>query len=130
MFLITFQSPMQNYESIVFESFTRGGSFSIRITTDSIIRTDNGEITSVVLKPADWKALCSTLNKLDINQLADYPAPTSNRAMDAAWHSTIIVKMNGKEFSTTTFDNRNAPEKVKPLMACISQIEKSYLKKK
>lgn len=130
MLFTMLQSPSKNYEVVVFESFTRGGTISIVIKPDSIQFKDNDIMTSSALKPADWKALCATLNKMAINQLGDYPAPTSNRAMDAAWHSTIIVKMDGKDYSTTTFDNRNAPEKVKSLMSCISQLEKSYFKKK
>jgi hypothetical protein len=130
MILTTIQAPSKNYEAVVFESFTRGGSISITITADSIQCKDNGVVTSFALKPADWKALCATLNKIAINQLGDYPAPTSNRAMDAAWHSTIVVKMNGKDYSTTTFDNRIAPEKVRSLMNSISHLEKDYFKKK
>lgn len=130
MSLTALQSPSKNYEAVVFESFTRGGSISIVITADSIQSKENGVVTSATLKPADWKALCAELNKISLNQLGEYPAPTSNRAMDAAWHSTIFVKMNGKDYSTTTFDNRIAPEKVKLLMNCITHLEKSYFNKK
>ena len=130
MIFSLFHMQSKNYEQVVFESFTRGGSFSIKITSDSIQLKDNGSISSIVLKPSDWKDLCATLDKIDITQLEKYPSPTTNHAADAAWHSTIEVKMAGVDYTTQTFDNRNAPMKVVSLMNCINKLEKNYFKKK
>lgn len=128
--IAVFQSPSKDYKAVTFESFTRGGRISIRITPDSVFSDLDGIVTRAKVKSADWKALCNTLNKLNLNKLGDYQAPTSNRSMDAAWHSSIHVNADDKEYSTVTFDNRNAPNEVKSLMNCINNLEKAYFKKK
>jgi hypothetical protein len=125
-----FQTQGKSYSEVMFESFTRGGRLSLTIKADSlIIMEDDVEMKFSVLAN-DWKKLAGLLDKLEIEKIGSYPAPSSGRSSDAAWHSTIKITVNGKTYASSEFDNRNAPSKLKDVMNYITEIEKRYSKKR
>lgn len=125
-----FELSQNTFDLVVFESRARGGNFSIKIKNDSVHFSENGSVVSSAIESKDWEAVVKKLQKITVTNISSYTAATSRRVTDAAWHSSIMIRMNGLEYSTTIFDDRNAPEPLIPLMKCINRLEKHYRKGK
>lgn len=124
------QDQTSNFKSVTFESMTRGGNRFVEVRADSIVVIKNRLKKTFKTDKADWQKVVKTVQALTLNEIETYPAPTSKRAYDGAWHSTLrVMDANDKQYSSNSFDDEIAPKELLTLMKCMKEIETRYSKK-
>ena len=111
---------------ITFESNTRGGREYITITKEKIVWIQNEKEKTASITSAEWEKLETALQTIRYEEMNSYAVPSDKRNVDAAWHSTITIKINNLEYSSSTFDNYNSPEKLSGLMNYILKLKKKH----
>ena len=124
------QTKQPEIIQIEFHTLTRGAYENVRITKDSVqIKkkniTDEKERKSArKLKHKEWIDLLNTTKNISLQDIPLLKSPTSDRASDGAYHSTIIITTEDKQSATHAFDNEKPNEKMQLLMLAIRKITK------
>ncbi len=124
--LVTFLLQILSPSEIVFFSQTRGGMEKITIQKNKIFLENNGVIQSYEITQQDWRDLIRSTQHVDYEKINQYPAPSNDRARDAAWHSTITIRAGDQTYTSNTFDDKKAPAQLVKLMHCITELSKKY----
>jgi hypothetical protein len=125
------QVQTSDFKSVTFESMTRGGNRLVEVRADSIVLMKSREKRTFKTDKVDWLKITKIVQALKLNEIETYPAPTSKRSYDGAWHSTIrVVDANDKHYSSNSFDDEVAPKELLSLMKRLKEIETQYSKKK
>jgi hypothetical protein len=125
------QDQTSDFKSVTFESMTRGGNRFVEVRADSIVVMKNRQKKTFKTDKADWQKVVKIVQALKLNEIETYPAPTSKRAYDGAWHSTLqVIGASDKQYSSNSFDDEVAPKELLSLMKCLKEIETQYSKKK
>ena len=126
----TVQDPAADFKSVSFESMTRGGNRLIQVTADSVVLVKERQKRTFKTDKGDWQKIVKVLGSIKLNEIEKYPAPTSKRSYDGAWHSTLqVLDSNDKLYSSNSFDDEVAPKELSPLMKGLKDIESRYQKK-
>ena len=124
------QGQTPDFKSVTFESMTRGGNRMIQVTPDSVVLVSKQQKRTFKTDKGDWQKVVKVLESIKLNEIEKYPAPTSKRSYDGAWHSTLqILDGDDKQYSSNSFDDEVAPKELSPLMKCLKDIETRYQKK-
>ena len=70
---------------------------------------------------ADWNALVTTFQKVDLEQVPNLKAPTEKRFYDGAAIATLKITVQGKTYETTEFDHGTPPAAIADLVTKINQ---------
>ncbi len=127
LLLLTFFFQAQPPQ-IIFESQTRGSSEIIIINQNHFRIEQNGIVNEYLIDPTDWDKINKLLKTIDYDKMSSYPAPTNKRNNDAAWHSTLSVQIKDQRYTSTVFDDTNAPKELSALMNKIIQLKKKLKK--
>ena len=110
---------------ITFSSLTRGYQNEVFFTGDSLIAMENNrgeeKLQKRKLQPFEWQNLLNTTAGLKLDDIPDLPSPTSKRAFDGAYHSTITIHTTSGNSYTHSFDDRNPHASLMELMEAIIQ---------
>ncbi len=127
LLMLAQQAPV---EKITVESFTRGYQKKINITPDSIFFQQSGHVSAgsrkevrQALQPGEWEQLMKKLEGVKLTALPEMEVEGSNRARDAALHTTISLSTASEIYNSPTFDNYQAPSGLMALMEEIKQME-------
>jgi hypothetical protein len=114
-------------ERVEFTSATRGYQKTMRVSPDSVVTTINnrGEnsITKRRLTGEEWGEVINSIQTLGQKDIGQLPAPTSERARDAAKHSSITITTADGQKRTHTFDDDMPHEKLMPLLNALNKID-------
>lgn len=100
---------------LTYEASTRG-SF-VKITADenqwSFSRERDGkDVKSSPMKKEDWNQMLTLLDNANFEMLANYSAPSNDRARDAAMIGKFLVRVKDKEYKSVLFDHGNPPVEI------------------
>ncbi len=100
---------------IEYSAISRGIFNEIKINNNTISVQKNRNSKPVVseLNNEMREDLMKKLDEIDITLLPKLKAPTEKRFFDGAAHATLKITVDGKTYSTTSFDHGSPPEEVK-----------------
>ncbi len=75
-----------------------------------------------LLSDADWKALVEEFQKLKLQELSTYEAPTKKRLYDGAPHADLKITYHDSVYQSQTFDHGAPPIQIQKLVEKINQL--------
>ena len=121
----------EKYETLViqYEANTRGFYQKLIVQNRTISSTNdrNGVKIPIVQKisDADWNALISEFNKVDLEGLPNLKAPTEKRFYDGAAIAGLKITFKGKTFETTNFDHGFPPMEIQKVVEIVTLLFKA-----
>lgn len=114
---------------IEYSANTRGfyQKIVIQQQTISVSRERKGADKPKVEKisDADWKALVTAFQNINLDELANLKAPTEKRFYDGAAIGELKVTYKGKEYQTSGFDHGTPPVEIESLVNKILSLVKA-----
>jgi hypothetical protein len=114
----------QKVKNLEFQSNTRGFQEKIVINKNKVhlVRiSPQGKVdTTFSLSQKDWAQLNKIVKGINLKHISVIKSPTEYSQTDGAKASTITVNTEKESFTSSTFDNYNAPKELIPLMEKIS----------
>jgi len=101
---------------IKYEAFTRGSSIEFSATKDSITFKENQGSKILKMSSIHWKELIELTNEFEVSKIATFIPPSKERASDKALHANLTIVIDGKEYTSQTFDHGNPPKELKNLL--------------
>ena len=92
--------------------------------TVSVTKTRDGKPVSNSLTDAQWNALISEFQKVNLEEIPSLKAPTQKRFHDGAAMANLKITYKGNTFESQTFDNGFPPEKIKNLVNTLLSFSK------
>jgi hypothetical protein len=124
-------STNEKYETLViqYEANTRGFYQKLIVQNHTISSTGdrNGVKVPIVQKisDADWNALISEYNKVDLEGLPNLKAPTEKRFYDGAAIANLKIIYKGKTYQTSDFDHGFPPMQIKRVVEIVNLLFKA-----
>ncbi len=112
---ITEKSSDHHFQKIELEEMTRGSRRMIVITPKSKEVEINRKISSFKTTETEWKNLQKLITQVNPEKIESFTPPTNKRFYDGAMAATIRVNIDGKVYSSQTFDAGNPPEQLATL---------------
>jgi hypothetical protein len=118
--------------SYEYKAYTRGSHIAILIDEKSISAAKSNPAETHTAIPfetnkKDWNTLLAETAKLNLDKLETFEAPSKKHQFDGAMAATLKITVDGKEYSTQTFDHGNPPAEIKELVEkiiAVSGLEK------
>ncbi len=103
---------------IEYSAISRGIFNEVKISNNSIsVQKDrNSKPLVTELNNEMREDLMNKLDGIDITLLPELKAPTEKRLFDGAAHATLKITVDGKIYSTASFDHGFPPEEIKPTL--------------
>ncbi len=120
----------QDMENTIIEYTANTRGFYQKITVKNQIvtvskdRNGNDQATPKKINEADWKEIVTYFDKLEIEQLAKFKAPSEKRFHDGAAIANLKVTYKGKTYETTDFDHGFPPKEIQQFVAKINSFVK------
>ena len=92
--------------------------------TVSVAKTRDGNPVTSSLTDAQWNALISEFQKVNLEEIPNLKAPTEKRFHDGAAMANLKITYKGKTYESQTFDNGFPPEKIKKIVNTILSFSK------
>lgn len=110
-------SDQQKEYIIEYSAISRGIFNEVKINnnTISVQKDRNSKPVVSELNNEMRNEIMNKLDGIDITLLPKLKAPTEKRFFDGAAHATLKITLDGKTYSTTSFDHGFPPEEIKPL---------------
>jgi hypothetical protein len=110
-------SDQQKDYIIEYSAVSRGTFKGIKInkTSVSVQKDRNSKPIVTELNNEVREGLINNLEEVDLSMLPKLKAPTEKRTYDAAAHATLKITVDGKTYSTSSFDHGFPPEEIKTL---------------
>ncbi len=128
----TTPSTTPTVSKIVFNTGTRGYQRETTLTKDSAIIIINSTMEPSAktnwrtkLTAAEWERLMGSLKAVNISQLNELKSPTTDRATDGAYQSSIQITTDNAYMHS--FDDNKPNQQLQQLMDVIDAIEKSRM---
>ena len=122
------QNDLANAE-IVYTANTRGFYQKITIQNHEVFvnktRGEESKGDATKISDADWNALISEFNKVDLEVLPNLKAPTEKRFYDGAAIADLKITFKGKTFGTTNFDHGFPPMEIQKLVEILNSLFKA-----
>ena len=115
----------EKIKEIIFTTGSRAFQEKVSITDKQMIISRKNALNGTdqtsehSISKMQWKNLLSTLPNEPLAALENLPAPTMERARDAANSSYLRIITDQKTYNSGSFDNHNPHHKLKPLMKAI-----------
>lgn len=110
--------------SVKYEAFTRGSSIEFLVTKDSITYKDNQEFKNLKTSSKLWKELLALTSKFEASKVATFVPSSDDRISDKALHANLKIVVDGKEYTSQTFDHGNPPIELVPLLNMLFKVLK------
>ena len=127
LLMVVFSSckAQNNLETMVikYEAVTRGSAVELEASVFQLVYKDVE--VSKVIRPTPtvfWNGIKEIVEKMNVDALESYNAPTDDRIRDAALHATLTITLGNKTYSSQTFDHGNPPKELKPLIDVLFKI--------
>ena len=113
---------------IQYEANTRGfyNKLVLKNATISSTNDRDGKENPIVQKvtDADWSALNDEINKVDLENLPNFKAPTEKRFYDGAAIANLKIIYKGNTYQTTDFDHGFPPMQIKRVVEMVNLLFK------
>ena len=103
----------QNY-AIKYSAMSRGifKEIAINNETISVQKSRNSKPEIQPIKDDLWREIVANIQPIDLESLEKLEAPTGKRLYDAAAHATLKISLDGKTYSTSSFDHGYPPKDI------------------
>ena len=91
-----------------------------KTVTISKDRDGRDQATPIKINEADWKEIVTYFDKVEIEQLSKFKAPSEKRFHDGAAIANLKVTYKGKTYETTDFDHGFPPKEIQQFVAKIN----------
>lgn len=114
------KNQAMNLQTIKLQKVTRGNSSLLQITPSEITKTQEvlggqGEAVATKIKAENWQKIGELISKINLNEMANWEAPTQERFHDGARITTLEIQANGEVYSSQAFDEGQPPVQLKEL---------------
>lgn len=113
---------------LVYTANTRGFYQKITIKNQQLyVSKDRNSAdlgTSSTIETADWNEIITYFKAVKLDALSTFKDPTQQRFYDGAAIANLKVNYEGKEYSTTDFDNGFPPVEIEKLVNKITSLVK------
>lgn len=114
------KNQAMNLQTIKLQKVTRGNSSLLQITPSEITKTQGvlggqGEAVATKTKAENWQKIGELISKINLNEMANWEAPTQERFHDGARITTLEIQANGEVYSSQAFDEGQPPVQLKEL---------------
>jgi hypothetical protein len=106
-------------QRIEFTSTTRGSQELITVNRNKIVCQKTGVENStktIKITPKQWQQFRYVVQQIDLKNISTLPAPSNASHHDGAKASNFVITTHKKTFQSSTFDNYDSPNVLKPLM--------------
>jgi hypothetical protein len=114
---------------IQYEANTRGFYQKLIVQNHTISSTNDRNRVKVPIvqkiSDADWNALISEYNKVDLEGLPNLKAPTEKRFYDGAAIANLKIIYKGKTYQTSDFDHGFPPMQIKRVVEIVNLLFKA-----
>ncbi len=113
------QAKKVGLQKIEFTSTTRGSQELITVSRNKIVRQKTGienNTKTIKISPKQWQQLRYVVQQIDLKKIGELPAPSNASHHDGAKSSNFVIKAHRKTYQSSTFDNYDSPDALKPLM--------------
>lgn len=105
---------------VILEKVWMGGNKRKEFTEGRIVKTSmlrGGDVTTGMSSndTKRWNQLIKLIGNLDVKEMQNWESPTQKRFYDGAKGTTIIIELNGEEFSSQSFDEGEPPAELKEI---------------
>ena len=100
---------------IIYNAITRGRLENITIKGSSLQYKTNQKSIFINLTKEQQEKVNIEISKINLNEINNLKAPTDKRFYDGAMHTSILIKSNSTEYTSSTFDDTNPPIELKAL---------------
>ena len=117
--------------SVQYEAISRGLFYKTQIVEGQITvqRTrSETDIEKIACKSADWKQLKAIVAEIDPTLIGELKAPSAKSHYDAAAIASLTVQVDGKTYTSNSFDHGNPPKELKPLVDYVLQLSEKVEK--
>lgn len=106
---------------------TRGTNRVITFTPNSKKTSLNGDIITSSLSTDEWRNITEQVSLIELSKVNSFSSPTTDRYSDNALASTITFFVDGKEYTSSTFDAGTPPKELENLYkALIGNVEEKH----
>lgn len=124
LFAFSANAQTKKVKTIKYETATRGFQEKIMINKDKVhlVRiSPQGKVdTTFTLSQRDWNQLNKIVKGINLKNIAVVKSPTEYSQTDRAMASSITIDTEVDSYTSSQFDNRNAPKELTTLMKKIS----------
>jgi len=107
-------SVQQKGYTIEYSAMSRGIFKEIKIKKDSI-SVQKSRNAKPEIQPCNeelWGEIIGKIEHIDLESLENLEAPTGKRLYDGAAHATLKISVDGKTYSTSSFDHGFPPKDI------------------
>jgi hypothetical protein len=115
---------MKTSTEILITNVTRGFSSSVSIKNAMLTKNSTGVIppTTVQINKAKWNVLKQKFNALNLVKIPTYNAPSCASCSDAGYSQTLVIKHDGVEYTSQSYDSSNPPLALKDFLNYIKTL--------
>lgn len=111
-----------NIKIVELEEITRGSRRNASISETKKTVVLMGKIATTSTTKTNWKDVENSVNKIALDKINSYEAPSTKRFYDGALAATIkITASNGKIYESQSFDAGNPPKELANLYFLLSE---------
>jgi hypothetical protein len=113
--------------TITYQALSRGFYLNVEIKGSklTIIRERETLGKNYTLSYPDIKEVSTLYQKIKLDELADYKAPTEKRFNDGAAIANLNINYQGKTYNTQGFDHENPPTEIAEFVNKIVSLTKN-----
>lgn len=122
--------PVEGKVKYEYKAYTRGAKIEI-VIDDRLLNGGKRNLgqSPVVIAPfylteSEWETLLTETGKVGLDKLETLEAPTKKHQFDGAMGASLTITVDGKAYSTVTFDHGNPPDEIKTLVENIIELSK------
>lgn len=115
------QSTIKNAD-VIYEAVTRGSSKKIIIINNTLNYKTNNTSKTVTISLDDRNDLNNEIDKLNLQDLENLPAPTHKRLYYKALSEKLTIKINEKTYTSSTFDDGFPPVELKSIVNLLERL--------
>jgi hypothetical protein len=116
---VTYQASSRSYFNYILVSENE-----VQVSSDRALM----EIGSYTIKENDWLELNRLLKAIDLETFQKLKAPTDERLLDGAAHTTLSLIKGDVVYITPSFDEGHPPEKIDELVNKVLSIKENAIK--
>ena len=105
----------QKFNKIIYKAHTRGTAIEIRVEENTIKYQKNGKELEFKLSEGEVGRLEELIKKINLNDIETLKSPTNRRYNDSALIASFVIEVEGKKYTSLTFDAGSPPMELKKL---------------
>ncbi|WP_333693581.1 hypothetical protein [Flavobacterium sp.] len=109
---------------VEYEALSRGFYKTIKIENKKlyVVKSRNDKPHEVSLSAKQWNSLVELFKEINLDELSNLKAPTEKRMYDGAAHARFAVTLDGKNYSTQSFDHGHPPVAIEKFVNKLTEL--------